>query len=737
MFDVQRWMFDVPFFLFTGVQSLKYQVSILLACLLASCEKPAPAPRAEGALPSGGESQTLAASQLALAKSHIAASSPEKAIPYLEAAIANGTFPEAETLLRDTLAAPRFTVPVSRFTHPYPVTTFVRSDTSLFAAIAGPHPTVVRWELGKTPEATAILFPAGAETVSHLILSPSGKHLLVHRGKTNLLCLAHTLKPITNLGTFPTYLAPKQLQTFSANSLLIAHPTANDSTLTWHIRDTATGETLRSAPFPLYPKPVLAVFRDTTLLIQLEDGNHVLIPLVGDIIKRQAPGISYAILPSPASITEDTSITISLRIPSVPLSIPPSLRPSISPSLYPALTGYRLNPITQSLVKTPTPERLAALSKTFPEIPPTFSIHTCETLVKTRLAEAFPEEFPNLSAAARAHAKDIEEIFATGDPAAISAVIRTLPPYGLPTATALFLSLKSENPDYLRETLAIAKNVPPPLRSRDIPVPTNYRNEQDWHGYESPDFSEIFTTRQQQTATLLEELTLPKKPTEEAIQAFITHLLSPETQARLPRETLALSAITAARTLSKTEATASLQLTALAQRLGSPQSEILRTQATALTTLADFKSAHRAWISLITEQPEATHLPSDYSEAAHSAFENASPDQAAEILRTGLFRFPNDVALAIRAGWIALLTDHPEQAADYLTRATRIGLPADEVENTSALLAIAHTQLGDAETAQGFLQQLTAINPSWADPDTIEKLPWPEPFKASLRQLTW
>ncbi len=728
---------------------MKFKVSILLTCLLASCEKPAPV--AEGAPPSGGESPAraeseatntrnhLAASQIALAKSHLRSGEPAKAIPYLQAAIANGTSPEAETLLRDTLASPRFTVPISRFTHPYPVTTFVRTDTSLFAAIAGPHPTVVRWELGKTPKASAILFPAGAETISNLTLSPSGKHLLVHRGKTNLLCLAETLKPITNLGTFPAYLAPKQLQTFSANSLLLAHPTADDRTLTWHIRDTATGETLRSAPFPLYPKPLSAWFRDTTLFIELEDDNHIDIPLLGDIVKRHGARISHAFFPPPTPIAtiEDTSITISLRIPSIRLSTPASLRPSIPPSLHPPLTGYRLNPTTQSLEKVPTPERLAALSKTFPEIPPTFSIHTCETLVKNRLAAAFPEEFPALSAPARAHAQVIEQVFATGDPAAISAVIRSIPPSGLPTATALFLSLKSENPAYLRETLAIAKNVPAPLRSRDIPVPTNHRNEQDWLGYESPDFSEVFTTRQQQTATLLEEITLPKNPTEEDIQTFITHLLSPETQTRLPRETLALSAITAARTLSKNQPTPALQLTALAQRLGTPQPEILRTQAIAYSTLGEFKPAHQAWISLITRQPEATHLPSDYSEAAHSAFENADPGQAAEILRTGLFRFPDDVALAIRAGWIALLTDQPGQAADYLTRATRIGLPPDEVENTTALLAIAHTQLGDPDTAYGFLEQLTAINPAWADPETIEKLPWPEPFKGALRQLTW
>ncbi len=725
-------MFDVPFFTFPGVPSLKFKVSILLACLLASCEKPAPITRTEGAPPSGGEPTTLAASQLALARSHLAADFPEKAIPYLEAAIANGETKRAGKLLRKTLSTGEFSVPTSRFTHPYPVTTFARTENTILAAIVGPHPTVVRWELGKNPQATAILFPAGAETISHLHFF--GDYLLVHRGETNLLCLAETLKPITNVGTFPDYLDPEHLQTFSANSLLFAHPTAGDSTLTWHIRDSATGEILRSESFPLYPKPRFARFADTTLHLELEDNIGIEIPPVGEIARHKLDG-RPRIVPAPPITTatfDGNDITLS-RI----IRIPRSLLPSIPPSLLPAITGYRLNPTNQSLEEIATPARLAALSETFPEIPPTFSIHTSDTFVLTRLAAAFPKEFPELSAPARAHAHIVRKTFATGDPAAISAVIRTLPHFGLPTATALLLSLKSENPDYLRETLAIAKNVPAPLINRDLPLPPDYRETQDWYGYESPDFSEIFSARKQETTDLLSELQLPRDPTEEDIQAFITHLLSPETQARLPRGTLALSAITAARKLSGNEPASSLRLAALARRLGTPRSEILRTQATALTSLDDFKTAHRTWLDLITNQPEATHLPSDYSEAAHSAFENSDPGQAAEILRTGLFRFPDDVALAIRAGWIALLTDQPEQAADYLTRATRIGLPADEVENTTVLLAIAHTQLGNPDTAYGFLEQLTAINPEWADPKTIEELPWPDPFKASLRQLMW
>jgi hypothetical protein len=108
-----------------------------------------------------------------------------------------------------------------------------------------------------------------------------------------------------------------------------------------------------------------------------------------------------------------------------------------------------------------------------------------------------------------------------------------------------------------------------------------------------------------------------------------------------------------------------------------------------------------------------------------------------EILNTGIFRFPNDVAFAIRAGWIALLTNHPTEAAAFLKQSVKLGLPPNEIENTTALLAIAHTQLGETDTAYAYLAQLKAINEKWGDPETIEAMDWPEPLKASLRQLVW
>ncbi|MGJ8634796.1 MAG: tetratricopeptide repeat protein [Luteolibacter sp.] len=409
-----------------------------------------------------------------------------------------------------------------------------------------------------------------------------------------------------------------------------------------------------------------------------------------------------------------------------------------------SLSGYHLNPDTQSLIKTPNEIRLQHLSKLIPEIPATISNHSAAAPLEKRLAAAYPNEYPNISAPEIALATIVQETFASQDPAAISALISALPPQGLGTATALYLSLKSGKPAYISQAFGIAQELPPAIAQlattpRSPETLATLREEQDWLGYEAPDFTEIVPLIQQQKATILDELILTENPTDQEIQEIISQLLSPALLQKFPRETLAATAIANATRLASSHetATAALQLTAVAQRLGTPPPEILRTKALAFTSLADFQTAHRTWLDLITNQPQATHHPSDYSEASYTAFENADPRQAMEILRTGLFRFPNDVALAIRAAWISLLTDHPEEAAAYLTKASSLGIPGNEVEDTTLLLTITNTQLGNIETAEAHLAQLQAINPAWKDPEAIETLPWPEPLKAPLRQLLW
>jgi tetratricopeptide (TPR) repeat protein len=684
-----------------------------------------------------GSASSLSAAQLALAKAHLANNEPGRAIPYLLAARQAPGSGDIEELFTETIESAGFSIPTQLLRHPYPVIRFTENPgKAIFAALGGKHPTVIRWDLSETPEVTAVLFPTNASDISHISLSPDGLHLLVHRDGTNLLCDATTLKPVMNLGSFPGNLDPGSCQPFSVNGLLVAHPTKTETgNLIWQIRDTATGETLRTESTQLYPKPIHASFDGTTLCIALEDDREIRIPIQGEsetIIKKHRPRGNSTRKPG-TMLTDGSTIAISLPIPT-------SSGKNIPTGIIPAIAGYELDTATQTLLEIPIPNRLATLSEAFPgKIPPTLSLHSAETVLSERLAAAFPWEFPELAALQISHAEIIRQVFKTGDPEAIAAVVDSAGE-GLPLSTALFLSMEMGDATLIEQILAKAKNMPPALRSLaktgiyQITDPTKLRLEQDWIGYESPDFTPLFQESLANKSKVFLELSLPENPRTEDIEAFAAKLLDPENEVTLGKATLAERAISAAGFLAKNpeNAAQALQIIAIAGRLGAQRASCLRVNASALTTLSDFKAAHRTWIDLITNQPEADHLSSDYSEAAYTAFGNGDPRQAMEILNTGLFRFPQDVSFAIRAGWISLLTGHPKEALVCLTRATKLGLPPAEIENTTALLAITHSQLDDPATASSYLEQLKAISPKWEDPKNIEALPWPESFKLTL-----
>ena len=636
------------------------------------------------------------------------------------------------------LSSGDLTVPVLRFSHPYPVTAFEMSTDALYVAMGGPYPTVIRWDLSQPEDPPAILFPARAEKITRLSVSPNGKHLIVHRGNTNLLCLAETLKPISALNDFPPNLDPTQLQPFTANSLLVATPSSSGNRLTWHIRDTGTGGELSSASIPTYPLPISAYFSENNLHVRLQNEGEIIISPLGEITHSKSqsplPNSTPATPPVMHPEVDGNVVTLSRAIPASPNDN----------ELLDALGGWQIDSESQELEPIPIPNRLSILHTRFPEIPSTLRIYSGETFVKKRLAAAFPESFPEISAPEIARAGVVAASFATKDPNVIQPAIETLPPSGLATSTALFLAYRSQNQKWIDAVIAKTDELPPALRnikSRGPSAPdiTDLRKTEDWIGFESPDFSPIFESLGTERTHQLTKLALPADPSDEQIKEFVTRLQDKDTLALLGAPAIADSAIRAAHGLAtdSSHAATAIGLAAFSERYGASRSSSLRIRAAAHTTLGDFESAHRSWIDLITNQPEAEQLASDYSEAAYTAFETSAPEQAGEILDAGLSRFPDDVAFSIRASWIALITDHPGNAARYLKNATRIGLPADEVENITALLAITNTQLGESKAAQAYLAQLIAIDPAWGDADTIEKLSWPEPLKASLRQLTW
>jgi tetratricopeptide (TPR) repeat protein len=717
---------------------LKSKTATLLAFMsLLSCEKPAPPSVGIPATPSN---PSLAAAQIALAQNHFDNGSPLKGIPYLQAALTNQPSPETRATFEKTLTSTDFSFPVTALRHPSAVLRYVASENDLFVAIGGDHPTVIRWNLsGEEPFVGSVMFPAKARDITHLSVSPDSRYLLVHRDETSLLCHAETLKPIAALDPFPEKFDPETCLPFSENSLLLASPFSEvTGNITWRIRDAATGQILRSETIPNLSQPIAANFEGTTLQIIRHEGNGIAIPLQGEI--EQIPHSTIPQKPTDPSITQSNANTLTFTRT---IRLTPDEIPKLTENIITALSGYKLDPATQTLSEIPIPNRLETLSAHFPEIiPPTLKIFSADTAVTRRLADAYPEKFPQLTAEARSHADLIRKVFATSDHEAILAVIDSAT-HGLPFATALYLAIESQDPAIISRALEKATDLPPALHalakcesSADTDL-AHLRTVEDWHGYESPDFTPLLNRMRAERAEILAALTLPAQPTEDDISALSLRLTDPATLEGLGKPLVAEKAIRAALTLAENPAHAAtaIRLADLAQNLGTHPAAGLRVRAAAFTTLNDFASAHAAWIDLITHQPESTHLPSDYTEAAYTAFENGNPRQAIEILNTGLFRFPNAPSSAIRSAWIALLTDHNEDALRYLNHAAKLGLPPAEIENTTALFAIAHAKLGDFDMAASHHAQLTAISPEWDDLEMIAALTWPESFKQSLREI--
>src|SRR5690606_15609006 len=141
------------------------------------------------------------------------------------------------------------------------------------------------------------------------------------------------------------------------------------------------------------------------------------------------------------------------------------------------------------------------------------------------------------------------------------------------------------------------------------------------------------------------------------------------------------------------------------------------------------------WIELLTEQPVAKHEPEDYPEAAYTAFETGDARQAMEILHTGIRRFPGNGMLAYHAGWIALITGHPEHALGFLNAGHLAGFPPEKRNTAMALLAIAASHSGLQEDAAAHYQALLELDPTWAEPHHPETETWPEELTATLLYL--
>jgi tetratricopeptide (TPR) repeat protein len=409
---------------------------------------------------------------------------------------------------------------------------------------------------------------------------------------------------------------------------------------------------------------------------------------------------------------------------------------------------------------------LAAVShdeaeRRFQRVGPSERLHALETCDFTALRRLFPMlDFQPVIDAVASHRRSHPS------PAALEPLVARLaraqpdgsgPPSA---ATSLKQALESESADLIHRHLESAENLPPLLRklveSRiawledrtadamaawpdEFPNMARLRLREDWDGWEQADFTAILEGFGADMETRIALLELPAGHDAATRRELFDRLTDSETLRAVGRRRFARACLQAALAFSKIpdEAGTTLILAEMARTHGGNPAACLRAEARALMQLDDHPKAHDRWILLISEFPIEDHESSDYADAAYTAFENADPRQAMEILAAGMRRFPDEADFALRAGWISLLTGNPQQAYAFLGAGRQSGYPDDKIESALVLLMIAAAQCGESDEAIALHEEVIELNPAWADPQHIEELSWPDEFKASLRQLTW
>ena len=241
----------------------------VLAFAVAACKPAAPqaGARADPALVS-----QLAQARTEAAQARLDQGQPERAFELLVSALETDPSCEAaRALVESLLAETVWSLPVLEIPHTLPVEQVAFSAPStLWVSLGGDARTTVRWDL-ETLRVGAVMFPAKEGMTRGLVFDATRRSVVVGRGPVNLLCDASTLKPIRDLGPLPDAATPEAVIAFSPDGLLVAHPSVAEGKTIWHLRDRATGETVRSAE--AVAPPLAAALDRSRLRVLHADGS--------------------------------------------------------------------------------------------------------------------------------------------------------------------------------------------------------------------------------------------------------------------------------------------------------------------------------------------------------------------------------------------------------------------------------------------------------------------------------
>ena len=255
-----------------------------VCAVIPACGSKKPATHAAATSPAQA-SPELTAARLELATTRLTAGVPDEALAMAVAAIAESPeSAEAITLTWDILTKTHWHLPEITLAHHLPIDRIdVADPSSLWVSLAGESNTMVRWNL-ESPALESVLFPVPATTTRTLVFDPTHHAMVVERGGVTLLCNAQSLKPVRDIGSLPDFVTPTAAIAFSADGLLVAHPTwaaPDKRSVVWHLRDTASGEILRTCDpiAPDHPRPLAAFLDRKVLRLLFADGSLLEMPV--------------------------------------------------------------------------------------------------------------------------------------------------------------------------------------------------------------------------------------------------------------------------------------------------------------------------------------------------------------------------------------------------------------------------------------------------------------------------
>jgi hypothetical protein len=321
--------------------------------------------------------------------------------------------------------------------------------------------------------------------------------------------------------------------------------------------------------------------------------------------------------------------------------------------------------------------------------------------------------------------------------------------------SALTKSLEYSSLPAIRKCLDQAKDLPRPLRDyctarclwaenqkssfyalwpEEIPNLRAKARNSNWLGWDTilagKDYDQFFTDLQDDLKTIQ----VNEQQTPEQLKLTSQVLQNADTVLHFGAKRVRNAQLEAALILSrKPELTSiALQLSERAKAAGADPIACLRAEARCLATSGNAHEAYKRWLLVMDAEFDGKVIAEDYLDAAQSIFQDGQDIAGMELLFRGQRANPTDGKFALRAGWMALITHHAEQAYGIFTRVELEAYPSADKETVLALTCAAAELGGRPDLADKHFLQLIHTNQQWQREDNLNNLTWPDDVKGAI-----